>query len=1062
MERDPKKRFARISKLREPMHKPRDFELPRDHGKLSMVDQARILRARRDIAGTDFVSVALFFNLTAPANTAGGYMNTDTAAVRAWLREGQTPTTSDFMRRYWSTLSYNNFQFGVDANRDASNNILIPTITPAGNNANDWGNIAQQIIQANPQRIWAISGSRVDGTRRIIPSVVVVQNYNTGASALFQWDWEFSSGGATYRVQDIFHIQYGTGLNEFNLPGTWATICHEYAHNFLQGADLYGGGGGKIGYWDLLGDNSPPGNMSDTSSFYKVRLNWMSYNAVLNGPVLAAAEYSLGPFATTGDAYKVVPDPLLNPGEYFLLEYRAATGGDPAWTPDQALGTGGLLITHINERLGDWAPGVVSSSPFMDVEEADRNDGKCWDDRGVCDLPWSDPPGVGAGSTGVSTYPPNNWPGWNRPAGTLYPFGGNDRFTPDSDPSSDLYGGRRSGLSITNIRRVGNEMRFTLEMTGLDQTALQLRPSTRYWLADFNGDGLDEVLVFDGDTLALCEYRQNQLHVTWRVRDWIGGWNLDQRDRLYIGDFNGDGRADVFIRSDRWAGLLISDGKRLNQVWITGDPAQNRDWIGGWHLGSGDEHYVGDFDGDGVDDIFIRSARWAGLLLSTGSGFENVWMTGDPAQNRDWIGGWHLGPQDRHYVGDFDGDGRDDIFIRSDLWAGLLLSNGRGFENVWMTGDPAQNRNWIGGWRLGPQDRHFVGDFDGNGRDDIFIRSDRWAGLLLSNGRGFENVWMTGDPAQNRDWIGGWHLGAGDRHVVGDFNGDGIDDVFIRSDQWAAILLSDGRSLRMEWISGDPANGWNWIGAWQLQAGDREIAGKLHYDPKEDVFTHRPDATGTFLTVFDGQANQFQPRCGWVSNDKLAPRTAGPGVDRFYLGNFVGDGRTDVLVFNGERLALYRNDSGSLARIWQSGEWIGGWRLGPFDRLYVGDFTGDGRDDIFIRSPLWAGLLRSTGSGFENVWMTGDPAQNRNWIGGWRLGPKDQHYVGRFTGDNRADIFIRSARWAGLLRSTGSGFENVWMTGDPAQNRDWIGGWHLGPQDRHYVGEFNVNGSHDI
>ena len=379
-----------------------------------------------------------------------------------------------------------------------------------------------------------------------------------------------------------------------------------------------------------------------------------------------------------------------------------------------------------------------------------------------------------------------------------------------------------------------------------------------------------------------------------------------------------------------------------------------------------------------------------------------------------------------------------------------------------MTGDPAQNRDWIGGWHLGPRDQHYVGDFDGDGRDDIFIRSDHWAGLLLSTGSGFNNVWMTGDPAQNRDWIGGWHLGPGDRHVIGDFNGDGVADVCIRSDQWAAILVSDGRSLSTEWISGDPARGENSIGPWQLQTGDHELAGKLHYDPKEDVFTHRSNATGTFITVFDGDANQIQPRCGWISGDKLAPRAPGPGVDRFYLGNFCGDGRSDVAVFNGDRLALYRNDAGTLVRIWRSDEWIGGWHLGPFDRLYVGDFDGDGRDEIFIRSPLWAGLLRSTGSRFENVWMTGDPAQNRNWIGGWRLGPKDKHYVGQFTSDNRADIFIRSDRWAGLLRSTGSGFENVWMTGDPEQNQDWIGGWHLGPQDRHYVGRFTGSRRHDI
>ena len=489
MIRDPKRRFAWLLELRKGMHKPIDVKIEPTFARLHPSEQARLLRLRMDIAGTNFVSVALFFNLTDPTNTtnAAGYAPMTADMVNTWLRNGQNPTTSDFMRRYWSALSYGNLQFGVDANRDSSNDILIPPIMPAANNGGDWGNIAQQIVQANPQKIWEIAGSRADGETRIIPSVVVVQSYNTGASARFQWDWSFSSDGINYRVQDIYHIQYSTVLDAFNLPATWGTMCHESAHNFLHGADLYGGGGGKIGYWDLLGDNSPPGNMSDTSSFYKTRLNWMSYNAVLQGPVLAAAEYRLGPFARTADAYKVVPDPLLNPGEYFLLEYRAATGGDPAWTPDEALGTGGLLITHVNERLGDGGPGVASSSPFMDVEEADGNDGKCWGDRGECDLPWSDPDE--SAGVGVSAYPPNNWPAWNRPAGTLYPFGGNDRFTPDSSPSSDLYGGRRSGLSITSIRRVGNEMVFSLELTGIDQTALQLGPDTRYWLADFNRDG---------------------------------------------------------------------------------------------------------------------------------------------------------------------------------------------------------------------------------------------------------------------------------------------------------------------------------------------------------------------------------------------------------------------------------------------------------------------------------------------------------------------------------------------------------------------------------------------
>ncbi len=46
------------------------------------------------------------------------------------------------------------------------------------------------------------------------------------------------------------------------------------------------------------------------------------------------------------------------------------------------------------------------------------------------------------------------------------------------------------------------------------------------------------------------------------------------------------------------------------------------DWIGGWKLGSGDKHLAGDFDGNGKDDVFIRSPQYAGLLTYNGSGFQ--------------------------------------------------------------------------------------------------------------------------------------------------------------------------------------------------------------------------------------------------------------------------------------------------------------------------------------------------------------------------------------------------------------------------------------------------------
>jgi hypothetical protein len=69
-------------------------------------------------------------------------------------------------------------------------------------------------------------------------------------------------------------------------------------------------------------------------------------------------------------------------------------------------------------------------------------------------------------------------------------------------------------------------------------------------------------------------------------------------------------------------------------------------------------------------------------------------MTGEPSPNLDWIGGWHLDPRDRVAVADVNGDGRDEIFIRSPSWAGLLAASGSA-----LTSWTVQQTN-IGNWNF--------------------------------------------------------------------------------------------------------------------------------------------------------------------------------------------------------------------------------------------------------------------------------------------------------------------------------------------------------------------------
>ena len=119
-------------------------------------------------------------------------------------------------------------------------------------------------------------------------------------------------------------------------------------------------------------------------------------------------------------------------------------------------------------------------------------------------------------------------------------------------------------------------------------------------------------------------------------------------------------------------------------------------------------------------------------------------------------------------VGDFNGDGRDDILWRNDNGQ---LSNWLGQANGGFVANDANALvNVSTSWKV-----IGVGDFNGDNRDDILWRSDTGA---LSNWLGQANGGFAGNDANAFANVAlNWHVAQ-----VGDFNGDGRDDILWRSD----------------------------------------------------------------------------------------------------------------------------------------------------------------------------------------------------------------------------------------------------------------------------------------
>jgi FG-GAP-like repeat len=147
-----------------------------------------------------------------------------------------------------------------------------------------------------------------------------------------------------------------------------------------------------------------------------------------------------------------------------------------------------------------------------------------------------------------------------------------------------------------------------------------------------------------------------------------GAWSTEDYD-FYAGDFNGDGHSDLLYiarAADRASGVLLSDG--------TSPSVDGQSWASNYlGLPWADNAYnvvVADFNGDGKADIFLQSTTVGDsyLLLTDASGqISAISQTiAAGAMGLDWSSSSHV-----IHAGDFDGDGKADLFLQSTFAEGV-------------------------------------------------------------------------------------------------------------------------------------------------------------------------------------------------------------------------------------------------------------------------------------------------------------------------------------------------------------------------------------------------------
>jgi len=264
------------------------------------------------------------------------------------------------------------------------------------------------------------------------------------------------------------------------------------------------------------------------------------------------------------------------------------------------------------------------------------------------------------------------------------------------------------------------------------------------WAGDFNGDGLADIASAINNQVYLklntgTGFSQTNYTVplNWNTS---GPYN-------WAGDFNGDGLTDIATALFGEVYLKFNTGTGFTQAVYSVPNTWSQSGY----------NWIGDFNGDGRDDIASAIGTQVYLKLCYPTGFTQVVHT---VSNN-----WNSTSSGYNWAGDFNGDGFADIASAVNTLVYLKLNNGTngpaGFTEI--TNSVPGNWNTPG--------YNWAGDFNGDGRTDLLAANASTAFFKFKTATGFDEV-----EAFRQDLFFTWGSG-GTFAWVGDFDGDGRDDI---------------------------------------------------------------------------------------------------------------------------------------------------------------------------------------------------------------------------------------------------------------------------------------------
>ena len=306
------------------------------------------------------------------------------------------------------------------------------------------------------------------------------------------------------------------------------TFCHEFSHSLglmdMYDTDYEGSGGLSSGLWlsTSLMDNGNRNNNGNTPPYFNAIEREM---LGISTPVIIDSDgsYRLEPVSDNGMAYRINTD---NENEYYLIECRS--GKD--W--DSHAGGSGMLIYHIDRSDRGSGYSTEFGKELNAAERWGHNEVNCNPAHQCADLLEAD--GRQDSFSGQNDLYNQS----DNINGVFFPYSGITSITPEGQPGFRFWSGTSGKASITNIRKDGDDIMFSVIGFSEDSTPPVPKNIRHEVFADAAIISFESSRIFDGE--AVIEYgRTGQGTVSKTIKAYEPGKfaavieNLESGNRTY-------------------------------------------------------------------------------------------------------------------------------------------------------------------------------------------------------------------------------------------------------------------------------------------------------------------------------------------------------------------------------------------------------------------------------------------------------------------------------------------------------------------------------------------------